>query len=350
MAYKKVEIPFKKQIRTADKEFSIEEFYIMFRNNRLIIPDYQRTGEVWSRKQQQLLIDSILNGFMIPAITLIEDDHTPGKYAVLDGQQRLSAIIKYMDNVYPIKNIDKINDCYFQNFEDKDQEKFKIRRLKAIVPVDEMSEEQSIEQYLRLQNGTKHNSNEIRHALGGLLAKSVKDMTTRYYFTNISACTSRRQDDEKVVGQIFWAELVYRENPKTYPLCDSKALDEMYLKYKTSVPDQDVFNTINTIISYMEKAFKNVKKKLPASYTITQYLTIRRNMNILTTISPEEYYQRYVKNILEDKNIRHSIATLTKGGWNHSLSVMRNITTLVERAMLRTTIWDKLSNKNSTAA
>ena len=127
-------------------------------------------------------------------------------------------------------------------------------------------------------------------------------------------------------------------------------LDEMYLKYKTSVPDQDVFNTINTIISYMEKAFKNVKKKLPASYTITQYLTIRRNMNILTTISPEEYYQRYVKNILEDKNIRHSIATLTKGGWNHSLSVMRNITTLVERAMLRTTIWEKFSNKNSTAA
>ena len=58
----------------------------------LIIPDVQREL-VWTKSQNQLLIDSLFKDFDIPKI-YFRDIEVDGKraYAVIDGQQRLNAI------------------------------------------------------------------------------------------------------------------------------------------------------------------------------------------------------------------------------------------------------------------
>jgi uncharacterized protein with ParB-like and HNH nuclease domain len=57
-------------------------------------PEYQR-GEVWKDNKKSLLIDSILRGIDIPKIFLhkLKDNHFD--YAVSDGQQRITAILKF---------------------------------------------------------------------------------------------------------------------------------------------------------------------------------------------------------------------------------------------------------------
>lgn len=61
---------------------------------------YQR-GDVWGEKRQVNLIYSLLVGIPIPAIIIndrMEADSTTGSiaYAIIDGKQRVTAILKFM--------------------------------------------------------------------------------------------------------------------------------------------------------------------------------------------------------------------------------------------------------------
>jgi uncharacterized protein with ParB-like and HNH nuclease domain len=62
-------------------------------------PDFQRQ-EVWSTKKKRHFIDTILRGWSIPPIHLVETDHY--RLEVLDGQQRLSAIRDFLHDEFSI--------------------------------------------------------------------------------------------------------------------------------------------------------------------------------------------------------------------------------------------------------
>src|SRR3989338_3746144 len=72
-------------------------------------PEYQRSP-VWSRKQKQLLIDTILRDLDIPKFYL--RDLTDGQYEseVVDGQQRLRAIWGFRKGEFSLaKDADPVN-------------------------------------------------------------------------------------------------------------------------------------------------------------------------------------------------------------------------------------------------
>jgi hypothetical protein len=62
-------------------------------------PDFQR-GEVWGTAKKQRLIDTILRKWHVPPVHLVAKGG--GRYDVLDGQQRLTAIRDFMKGVFPI--------------------------------------------------------------------------------------------------------------------------------------------------------------------------------------------------------------------------------------------------------
>lgn len=68
----------------------------------LLDPHYQRQGDVWPTGKQQLLIDSILNGFLVPPMYWHALEHDSeyfdglNRYAVVDGRQRLEAIFGFL--------------------------------------------------------------------------------------------------------------------------------------------------------------------------------------------------------------------------------------------------------------
>lgn len=87
----------------------------------LIIPDYQR-GLVWTLKQKQNLIMSILNGNPIGDF-LFKKEFLRGKngkldgikiaWTVIDGQQRMNAIKEFMGNKFKLKNGLKFRDMKY---------------------------------------------------------------------------------------------------------------------------------------------------------------------------------------------------------------------------------------------
>ena len=72
----------------------------------LLDPHYQRQGDVWPAGKQRLLVDSLLNGFLVPPMywhaigpsSEYFDGQT--RYAVVDGRQRLETVLAYLDGEF----------------------------------------------------------------------------------------------------------------------------------------------------------------------------------------------------------------------------------------------------------
>src|SRR5262245_34137240 len=58
-------------------------------------PEYQRRL-VWDRQKKSLFIESLLMNIPVPPIFLYENDLN--RYEVMDGQQRLNAILEFYEN------------------------------------------------------------------------------------------------------------------------------------------------------------------------------------------------------------------------------------------------------------
>ncbi|SEG16499.1 Protein of unknown function DUF262 [Butyrivibrio sp. Su6] len=80
---------------------TISEFYERYKMEKYNFdPAYQRRGDVWNEDKQGFLIDTILKNYPMPPIFLHQKiDEVTGttKYDVIDGKQRLTAIIKFIE-------------------------------------------------------------------------------------------------------------------------------------------------------------------------------------------------------------------------------------------------------------
>lgn len=92
-------------------------------------PEWQR-GYIWNLKDERLLIDSILRNVPIPKFYLTEE-YNPKKGAcihfVVDGQQRIKAIYRFLNNEYSI-DINGKEYC-FKDLDIKTQEKITVYKL-----------------------------------------------------------------------------------------------------------------------------------------------------------------------------------------------------------------------------
>jgi uncharacterized protein with ParB-like and HNH nuclease domain len=102
------------QIRVDPKVFSIRYALDMIDEGELdIAPDFQRR-KVWTTIQRSRLIESILLRIPLPAFYFSEDES--GKYKVVDGSQRLSAIYDFVrggkngDSFYPLSKLEYLKD------------------------------------------------------------------------------------------------------------------------------------------------------------------------------------------------------------------------------------------------
>lgn len=83
---------------------TIQTLYTWFRSGRLIVNRRYQRKLVWTLEEKQKLIDSVLRGYPIPAILLAETATAPDKYEVLDGMQRLHAMMSFIETAYPTED------------------------------------------------------------------------------------------------------------------------------------------------------------------------------------------------------------------------------------------------------
>jgi hypothetical protein len=140
------------------KFFVFNEIKDLFDRGRIKInTDYQR-GAIWKEKQKIALIESILNSYSIGVLVLFINDEK--QYEILDGQQRLKTINDYLKDSPDVNSteIPKYSELKRQTRTLLDAYCVYYLKLKSFD--DETREEDIVQTFLRLQEGTPLNKAE----------------------------------------------------------------------------------------------------------------------------------------------------------------------------------------------
>lgn len=162
------------KIKSDQDNSSITNLYHEYlKDNRINLnPAYQRKF-CWTSSQQELLIDSLVNGYPIPSILIAETGSR--KYECIDGQHRLQTIKQFMDNQFAYKDAETGIYYYYDDnpdkphgFEKKKSRKYQIlpdeakadfnSRKICIIKIDrttKLTENHKRVLFHRLQNGTR---------------------------------------------------------------------------------------------------------------------------------------------------------------------------------------------------
>lgn len=87
---------------TAPRGTSIQEAYRLYRDGKLLVNRRYQRKLVWTLREKEKLIDSILSGYPLPLILLAENNSSC--FEIIDGMQRLNAIFSFIETSYPFKN------------------------------------------------------------------------------------------------------------------------------------------------------------------------------------------------------------------------------------------------------
>ena len=83
---------------------SIQTLYGWFRSDKLSINRRYQRKLVWTLEEKQKLIDSLLQHFPVPAILLASANDADETFEVIDGMQRLHAIMSFIETSFPLEN------------------------------------------------------------------------------------------------------------------------------------------------------------------------------------------------------------------------------------------------------
>ena len=155
------------------KDFSIREFLTMKNDGELALqPNYQR-NYVATDLIASKLIESILLDVPIPVVYLAEEQD--GSYSVIDGQQRLTSFLSFLEGKFPdnrpfkisgLKVLPELNRKLFADLNPELQKKIRSTTIHSIIIKKESNSDIKFEIFERLNTGsTKLNEDEIRNTV-----------------------------------------------------------------------------------------------------------------------------------------------------------------------------------------
>jgi len=230
-------------MRTTREPFTLARFN---RERRLIDldPTYQREGGVWSKAKQQLFIDSVVNGYDVPKIYMHKVDSDQGgfEYAVVDGKQRISTLLDFMDSTIEFAadfsysgiecDVPPRPGDRFKDLPEQTRELIKESSLDVVL-IHTKDEEDIEELFSRLNNGEKLNAAESRNALGGKMAGLVRDLSQERFFIEKVKFPNRRFAHYEVTCKLLYLEHhLLRSGGIGYVDLKKKFLDEFVGSYR----------------------------------------------------------------------------------------------------------------------
>ncbi len=163
-------------------DFSLRALYDMAVNHSIDLdPHYQRRDR-WKPDKQAALIESFILNVPVPPVYLSEDDY--GKYSVIDGKQRITAIRDFLANELQLKHLKRFRELEGSRFADlpsQIQNALSVRPYIRVITLLKQTDPQlKYEVFLRLNTGgEKLLPQEIRNvAFSGPLNKLLLDLSS----------------------------------------------------------------------------------------------------------------------------------------------------------------------------
>jgi len=219
-------------------------------------PQYQRT-EVWSESKKQRLIDSILRNYDIPKFYIARS--TGGfEYEVVDGQQRITAILDFMDGKFPLPDdteIDRwkhtdLTGAYFDDLPLEIQSHINEFNLNFVL-LNKASDEEVRDLFRRLQEGIAMNEAEKRNALMGNMRDFIADLTGHKVFKSAHILKDRFGWDD-LIAHITCLEIA--SGPADVK---AKNLKQMYENNKKFDKNGSIAIQVKKVLNFINKGLSS---------------------------------------------------------------------------------------------
>lgn len=244
--------------------------------NLEIRPPYQRRP-VWTVRQKSNLIESILLKLPVPEIYIHTETSDEGKttYAVVDGQQRIRAILQFIgidkddaeveDNGFALEDLS--GDSKWRNYSFDDltppQKVQFFGHQMAVRTLSDATDDEIRDLFRRLNRYlTKLNDQELRNATySGPLVQLVEELADDDFWAEngiVSAALIRRMKDMEFVSELLFGIM---DGPQGG---SAKILDEYYLQmeqYSEEFPKQKSIKRIYVrTLNLIKELYPSIRK------------------------------------------------------------------------------------------
>lgn len=281
-------------------------------------PPYQRKF-IWSLKDQQTLIQSILKGYAIPNIFLFENK--TGFFDMVDGQQRTRTILGFIENQF--KTLDGITYKELKNHSDFDE---------YIIPVtiiEKIEKDESIEDFYSLVNksGIHLNRPELKKAeyFDTNFLKLITELSNNEDFQSLdlfTETTSKRMNDIDFISELvtYLIEGISDKKIKVDKIFENDITEKIYESLKTQFENiLSVFSQLNTFYPLKKTRYKQrndfytlfglIDKNITLDTDTIKYfyqLLIKFNDDITPSNEKCEPFQLYAFHCISQSNSKNA--------------------------------------------
>jgi hypothetical protein len=237
-----------------------------------LTPSFQRRG-VWSAEYRRFFIDTVLRNFPSPAIFLglVIEPGEPTRFDVIDGKQRLSALIEFVGGDFHLGDLlqdEGLDRPFWADLPPPKQDDL-MRYALSVENLQDASEIELREAFDRLnRNVARLTPQELRHAVfPGVFLERMEALAEAPFWADkrvFTIASIRRMRDVEFVSELFLLTM--------HGVLDgaSQLLDQFYADYTEEIPDEEEHRArFDAVVGWLDA--------LPLDWRATRW----RNMNDL---------------------------------------------------------------------
>ena len=240
---------------------NVKEIFDDFEQGKLIIDTSYQRRKVWMLQDKIRLIETILMGLIVPEVffwpSKIDADTGDMVTHIVDGQQRIDAIVEYISGEYSLLSRYRLNDNVKVEFENKkfdelsNEAKTRIWTYRlSVVDIDSKCIKTDITQMFYRLNLTNYslNSQEKRNSVESKFGEAAEGLSQDIFWKEnkvFSSADARRMRDVEYCASIY---ILAREG--IVDQTNGKKINEYYDDFKESFDDDEKIT--NQIFAAME--------------------------------------------------------------------------------------------------
>lgn len=280
-------------------KFVLGEIKDLFDEGKIKInTEYQR-GDIWTSQQRIELIKSIENSYSIGILVLFVNEKK--EFEILDGQQRLLTINKYLKD--ELKDLEKVEIKKYSKLNKQDKiliDSYCIYYLKLKSFNEETKEEDISQTFLRLQEGSPLNKAEKINAHRGLFKDTFRKLRETHPFFNLLE-PDKRFRLRLLAAEFLLLELKSDLKNKVFPGLTLNDFKNVINEYRKKISERKI-KFLNGNLHFLNNSLNNLLTARPFRDLISFYLLISylrenkaENKNLLDEF--RNFTEEFLKNL-----------------------------------------------------
>lgn len=260
--------------KTSSYSYTVKQI-IKYMNNGRMNFDFpiQRESGQWNKKQKSLLIHSILQGYDVPDIYIINEGTSQyEKDSVLDGKQRCTTLKEFYDDGFAMAKdaepivLDgkgyEVAGKKYSNLDPEVQDEFLDYNIRAR-KMNGFTDKEIEEQFFRLNNGSTFTAAQKANVrLGTDLANAVSEIANSSFFKFKAAFSNKQRSSGEIINCVLQTMMIM----SNYPF--------------KGISNKDIFQYAETIKTQYENGEFDVELLSRCKHAVNRLYAVVVNMDV----------------------------------------------------------------------